>query len=140
METKRELYKQLKQQIIDTLFPYHGKNLVVGDDIFVDIMGSTVIEDNVTIGNGCTIAGNIKISKNVKVGNNVRLQSIGHHKYYKKRRLPEGKPPREDDLVDTIVIEKNVTLANGTKVIPNIVVDVDTTENEIYTGKKKQRI
>ena len=62
-----------KQEILDILFPLHGKNLQVGDNLACDIMGSVELGDNVTIGDNVSLAGNISVGDNVKIGNDVVL-------------------------------------------------------------------
>lgn len=122
-----------KKLILDALFPIHGRNLVVGDDLFVDILGTCSMGDNVKLGNSTNIAGNIFIGNNVKGGNNLVLQCIGHSVKYKERQLgvSETGGPIEINVPGFIKINNNLTLSDGTKIVPNVILDRDTNPNEL---------
>lgn len=119
--------------ILDKLFPLQGKNLQVGKNLFVDVLGATKIGNNVTIGDGATLAGNVNIGNNVKMGKNLVVQCIGHSVKYKERQLgqtPEG-GLSEITVSGFIDIADNLNLADGTKILPNVVLTRNTNPDEI---------
>lgn len=126
-----------RKEILDALFPLHGDNLVVGDDIFVDCIGTVKIGNDVTIGNSSTLAGNITIGDGVIIGNNVTLQTTGHEIYYEGRKLNN----KNGVLCVTstpgfIIISPYIVLADGTKVIPDKYVRRNTKEGELITSSR----
>lgn len=122
-----------RKEILNILFPLCGNNLVVGDDIFVDCIGTVKIGNDVQIGNHSTLAGIITIGDGVRIGDNVTLQTTGHEIYYKHRRISSDQNGNlcEISVPGYIVITPEIILADGTKVIPNKNVRTNTTENEI---------
>ena len=127
-----------RKEILDMLFPLQGENLVIGDDIFVDCIGTVKIGNDVTIGNSPTLAGNITIGDKVKIGNNVTLQTTGHEIYYKKRRLSNDKEGNlcEISTPGYIIVLPEIVLADGTKVIPDQTVRKNTIKDEIVLHSK----
>lgn len=127
-----------RKKILDILFPLHGKNLVMGDDIFVDCIGTVKIGNDVTIGDHPTLAGNITIGDNVRIGNNVTLQTIGHEINYKGRRLSTDKKGNlcEISTPGYIIIMPEIILADGTKVIPDQTVRKNTQTNEVVSHSR----
>ena len=67
-----------RKEILDALFPLQGSNLVMGDDIFVDCIGTVKIGNDVSVGDHTTLAGNITIGDRAKLGRRVVLQTTGH--------------------------------------------------------------
>ena len=125
-----------KQEILDILFPVHGKNLKVGNNLMCDVMGSVELGDNVTIGDNVSLAGNISVGDNVKIGNDVVLQGIGHNVYFEDRRLPANGPMREDNTSAGIFVCNNLNLADGTLVGPNVWLNHNTEKDELVTRTK----
>ena len=127
-----------RKEILDALFPLQGKNLIVGDDIFVDCIGTVKIGNDVSIGNNPTLAGNITIRDKVKIGNNVTLQTTGHEIDYQKRKITKDKNGNlcEISTPGYIVILPEIILADGTKVIPDQTVKKDTNNNELVTHSR----
>lgn len=127
-----------RKEILDMLFPLQGKNLIMGDDIFVDCIGTVKIGDDVTIGDHPTLAGNITIGDNVKIGNNVALQTTGHEINYKGRKLScnEQGALCEISTPGYIIILPSIVLADGTKVIPDKTVSYDTNVDEIVSHNR----
>ena len=122
-----------KKVIEDILFPLHGENLSIGTDLFVDILGATKFGNNIIVGDRVNFAGNIDIGNNVSIGNDCILQTIGHEMYYKKRQLEfhtDGYPI-EINTCGFITVKDDLTLANGTKILPCVTLDRNTTENEL---------
>lgn len=122
-----------KRQIINLLFPLHGENIHVGNDLFVDCIGTVKLGSNVLIGNHSSLAGNITIGDNVIIGNNVVLQTTGHEIFYKGRRLSfdEAGNMCEISTPGYIIIKSNVLINDGTLVIPNHTISKNTSKNEI---------
>lgn len=127
-----------RKEILDMLFPLQGENLIVGDDIFVDCIGTVKIGNDVTIGNHSTLAGNITIGDRVKIGNNVALQTTGHEIHYKGRKLSSDKQGNlcEISTPGYIIILPEIVLADGTKVIPDQTVRRRTSNNEIVSHSR----
>lgn len=127
-----------RKQILNELFPLHGSNLVVGDDIFVDCIGTVKIGNDVTIGNSPTLNGNITIGDRVKIGDNVTLQTTGHEINYRGRRLSmdAGGNLCEMSTPGYIIIMPELVLADGTKVIPNQTVRRNTNRDELVTNER----
>ncbi len=122
-----------KHKILERLFPLCGKNLKVGEDLFVDVLGATKIGDDVSIGDGVTLAGNVTIGNNVKMGKNLVVQCIGHSVNYKERQLKQTTTGGLSKIAVSgfIDIADNLNLADGTKILPNVVLTRDTNPDEI---------
>lgn len=135
----KEISIRRRKVILNELFPLQGNNLVMGDDIFVDCIGTVKIGNNVTIGNSPTLAGNITIGDNVDIGNNVTLQTTGHEIDYKQRRITNDDKGNlcEISTPGYIIILPEIILADGTKVIPDQTVKKDTNINEIVTHSRE---
>lgn len=127
-----------RKEILDALFPLQGKNLIVGDDIFVDCIGTVKIGNDVSIGNNPTLAGNITIGDKVKIGNNVTIQTTGHEIYYKNRKLSKDENGNlcEISTPGYIVISPEIILADGTKVIPDQTVRNNTQTDELVAHSR----
>ena len=127
-----------RKEILDALFPLQGKNLIVGDDIFVDCIGTLKIGNDVSIGNNPTLAGNITIGDKVKIGNNVTIQTTGHEIYYKNRKLSKDENGNlcEISTPGYIVILPEIILADGTKVIPDQTVRNNTQTDELVAHSR----
>ena len=120
------------------LFPLQGYNLIMGDDIFVDCIGTVKIGNDVTIGNNPTLAGNITIGDKVKIGNNVTLQTTGHEINYKGRRLSNDEQGNlcEISTPGYIIVLPEIILADGTKVIPDQTVRKNTNKDELVSHSR----
>lgn len=81
------LSKEQREELLSLLFPGHGKNLKVGKHLFVDMVGTVWIGDNVTIGDDVCLGGNVRIGNNVTIGNRVGLFSSGHPLSPKERNM-----------------------------------------------------
>ena len=127
-----------RKTILDALFPLQGKNLVMGNDIFVDCIGTVKIGNDVKIGNSPTLAGNITIGDNVKIGNNVALQTTGHEIHYKGRKITSDKNGSlcEISTPGYIIVSPELILADGTKVIPDQTLRRNTQKDEIVTHSR----
>lgn len=129
---------QRRKEILNILFPLHGDKLSVGEDIFVDCIGTVKIGNDVQIGDSSTLAGNITIGDRVKIGNNVTLQTTGHEVNYKGRRLGTDAEGNlcEISIPGHIIILPEIVLADGTKVLPNQTVRRDTNRDEVVTHSR----
>lgn len=127
-----------RKEILDELFPLQGSNLIMGDDIFVDCIGTVKIGNDVTIGNHPTLAGNITIGDNVKIGNNVTLQTTGHEIYYEGRKITNDKDGNmcEISTPGYVIVMPEIVLADGTKVIPDQTVRKSTRNNEVVSHSR----
>lgn len=131
------LTQERKKEIIEILFPFHGTNFSVGDELFMDIIGSTFIGNNVTIGNNITLAGNIRIGNNVTIGDNCFLQCIGHdmHKDFRKIQMINNAPVFICTSGD-IEVGDDVTIGNNCYIAPNSKVTENVLNNKIYVNGK----
>lgn len=127
-----------RKAILDMLFPLQGENLIMGDDIFVDCIGTVKIGNDVTIGNNPTLAGNITIGDRVKIGSNVALQTTGHEINYKGRKLSNDEQGNlcEISTPGYIIILPEIILSDGTKVIPDQIVRKNTNRNDIVSHSR----
>lgn len=131
----KDISVRRRKDILDMLFPLCGSNLKMGEDIYVDCIGTVKIGNDVSIGNSSTLAGNITIGDKVKMGDNVILQTTGHEINYKGRRLSQDEQGNicEISTPGFIVIEPEIILADGTKVIPNKIVTRNTDKDELVS-------
>ncbi|MCQ2556026.1 MAG: hypothetical protein MJ149_01705, partial [Clostridia bacterium] len=109
-----------KEEILNILFPHHGKNLRVGTGLYVDLFGITEIGNNVTLGKNCYLAGLVKIEDNVTIGDDVSLFASGHGMHGKERRVGFSlfKGLYEYTIVDSITVKKGITIADDCVVAP----------------------
>ena len=127
-----------RKEILDALFPLQGSNLVMGDDIFVDCIGTVKIGNDVSIGDHATLAGNITIGDRAKLGRKVVLQTTGHEVNYKGRRITADSKGNvcEISTPGFIIVRPEIILADGTKVIPDQTVKRNTKKDEIVTNSR----
>lgn len=127
-----------KQEILDTLFVDHGKNLIVGNGIYVDLLGTIKLGDNITIGENVFIGGNIKIGSNVKIGDNSILFSSGHSLISKERimnwSIKQGF--YEYTQYQHIIVESNLIIGKNAIVAPKSIANCDIPENALYVKNK----
>ena len=127
-----------REEILNLLFPNHGKNLRIGKGFFLDLAGTVKLGDNVTIGDNVSLGGKIKIGNNVTLGDGVSIFSSNHPLNAKKRK-PNFSLKRglyidvrfgENKILDGVTIGKN------TVVIPEVTVKEDIKENGLVLRDK----
>ena len=103
-----------RKDILDALFPLQCENLIVGDDIFVDCVGT------------------------VKIGNNVTLQTTGHVIYYEGRKITTDEKGGLCEILTPgyIIVLPEIIFADGTKVIPDKTVKINTIKDEILSTER----
>lgn len=74
-----------RKEIIDELFPIHGKGIAIGKNFFLDLIGTVVLGNDVTIGDNVSFGGVIRIGNGVQIGNNTCLFSSNHPLDYRQR-------------------------------------------------------
>lgn len=121
-----------KNEIVDILFPNHGKNFKIGDGVFLDVLGTVIVGDNVSIGNNVYLAGNVFIGDNVKIEDGVTIFGSEHDLIGKKRKHALSRAT----WTDTICVENNVTLGQDCVIAPNSTVDRDVPAKALFTNKK----
>ena len=126
-----------RKKILEMLIPLHGKNIIMGEDLFVDCIGTVKIGDNFIGGDGLTLAGNVTIGDDVRVGNNVTLQTTGHEINPKWRRINGLYVNKQIQLCEVstpgfIIVKDGIVLADGTMVIPDKIVKRDTEKGELF--------
>ena len=106
-----------KKEILDIVFFMHGNDLQVGDSLYVDIIGTVKIGNNVHIGNGTSFCGNIEIGDNVNIEDNCLMQAIGHKVHYLGRKLTRDENGRicEFNVPSFIKIVNGISSLNSNK-------------------------
>lgn len=124
--------KARKQEILDILFPIRGKNLTIGDGLYVDLLGTTSVGNNVSIGKNAFFAGNITIGNNTTIGNDACLSAIGHELFYKGRHI-DNIPGIISEIctIGKIKINDNLSIGNGCLFAPCCEVATDMQDGEI---------
>lgn len=130
--------QQTKQQILQILFPNHGKNFTVGQGLHLDMLGTVLVGDNVTIGSNATIGGNIILQDGCKIGDNCTIFASGHSMQAKKRKMNFSlkKGFYEDTKYGFVIVESNVQIGSGTIVAPNSIVQTDVPQNSLFVKNK----
>ncbi len=138
MYNSKNTSEKKKQEVLDILFYKHGKNLKVGKNLFVDMLGLTLVGDNVTIGDNVCISGNVTIGDNVKIGNNVSMFATGHNLNGKKRRVGFSLTKGIYEITNTakINIESNVSVGSDCIIVPKANVTNNIADNKIVTSTK----
>lgn len=127
-----------KKEILDILFPIQGKNFVVGDGLFVDILGLAKVGENVRIGKDSFFAGNVTLGNNITAGDNLILAGIGHELHSAGRRLREFKGViGEVCEIGKIYVADNVTIGNNVTLAPGCVVSTDLPNNCFVINNNK---
>lgn len=127
-----------REEILNILFPNHGENLVVGKDLFVDMLGVTKIGNNVKIGDSVYFSGPVTLEDNVKVGNDTLLYATGHSLVAKERRVGFSLEHLmyEYSISGPILVKENATIGNKCVVVQNSVVDADVPNDSIFVKNK----
>ena len=121
-----------KEQIKHWLFPNCGKNLTIGENFLIDILGVAVVGNNVAIGNNVCLAGNLFIGNNVTIKDYAVVFGSEHDLYVKKR----NNPILRATWLDVMKINDNVTIEENAIIAPSSTVDKNVTKNALYTNKK----
>ena len=130
--------KQRREQIVDLLFPNHGTNFVVENGVFVDLLGSVVCGNNVTIKSGTYLAGNIFLGNDVTLENNCIIFASEHDMLPRERKMRFN---LKNGLyrwtwTDTVIVEYGINVGSGAIVAPSSHVTQNVPPNSIYTNKK----
>lgn len=130
--------QQRREEILNILFPNHGKNLQIGKDLFVDMLGMTKIGDNVKIGDSVYFSGPVTIENNSTVGNDTLLYSTGHSIVAKERRVGFSFKHLmyEFSVSGPIVVKENAQIGDKCVIVPNSVVEGAVPNNSIYVKNK----
>ena len=127
-----------KAEILDVLFPDHGENLTVGEDLFVDMLGMTEIGDNVTIGNSVYLSGPVTLESGVTVGDDTLLFGTGHSLLAKERKvgfsLKHGM--YEFSQSKPITVKENVTVGAHCVLVPGATVTEDAPDGALCIKDK----
>ena len=130
--------KQRRQQIVDILFPNHGTNFVVEDNVFLDLLGTVVCGNNVTIKSGTYLAGNIFLGNDVTLEQNSLIFASEHDMLASDRKMRFN---LKNGLyrwtwTDTVVVEYGVTVGQNAIVVPSSHVTQNVPNGALYTNKK----
>ncbi len=129
---------QRREEILNILFPNHGENLVVGKDLFVDMLGITKIGNDVKIGDSVYFSGPVTLESNVKVGNDTLLYATGHSLVAKERRVGFSLEHLmyEYSVSGPILVKENTEIGDKCVVVQNSVVEGAIPNNSIYVKNK----
>ncbi len=127
-----------REEILNILLPNHGKNLIVGKDFFVDILGMTRVGDNVTIGDSVYMSGPVAIENGAKIGNDVLLFSTGHSLVAKERRVNFSLKHLmyEFSISKPILVKENVEIGNHCVIVPGATVSTNVPDNSVFVKNK----
>lgn len=127
-----------RKMLDDALFPIKGNNSIIGENVFIDSIGSVSLGSNVTIGNKVCLMGKIRIGNNCIIGNNVTLVAIGHGTYFEDRHVtPTG------EMLNTggfVIVLDGVSIGNNVKVGQKVVIDSDIKNNTAKTFSREFQI
>ena len=124
--------KERKEQIKHWLFPNCGKNLTIGDNFLIDILGVAVVGDDVTIENDVCLAGNLFIGNNVTIKNKAVVFGSEHDLWVKKRK----NPIKRATWTDVMIIDNNIVIGENAVIAPASHVNKNVPANSLYTNKK----
>jgi len=82
-----DITPERRNEIIDLLFPIHGKNINIGKNFFLDLAGTVSLGDDVTIGDNVALGGLVRIGNGVHIGNGCLLFGSNHPTSAKKRKV-----------------------------------------------------
>ena len=127
-----------KNEILDILFPGHGKNFRVDGNMFVDLPGTVSVGDDVSIGKGFCAAGKVEIGSGVKIGDDVSCFASGHG------LTPDGRRVRftlKNGLygparLDSVSIADGVKIGAGAIIVPGADVKRDVPPGALAVGTK----
>lgn len=134
---RKETTPERKQEIIDLLFPLKGKNVQVEEGIYIDMLGTVRLGNDVKISKGVCLTGNIVIEDGATIGENALLFASGHPLGAKKRRFRFSllKGLYEEAYLYSILIRKNAKIGSGAIIVPSCQVQGEVEENSLCLGK-----
>lgn len=127
-----------KQEILDILFPNHGENFMVEGNIYMDMLGTVIVGNNVTIKKNVKLGGNIVIEDNSLIEEGCLLFASGHNVLPNKRLMKFSlkKGFYEDTEYDFIKIGENCTIGKNSVVSPNSIVENSIPKESLYVRNK----
>ena len=130
--------KERRQQIVDMLFCNHGKNFVVEDNVFIDLLGTVVCGDNVTIKSGTCLAGNVFLGNNVTLEQNSLIFASEHDMLASERKMRFNLKHGlyRWTWTDTVIVEDNITIGENAIIVPGTKVTQNVPNNSLCTNKK----
>lgn len=133
-----EVTEENRKEGLTMLFPLHGEGLKLGKRLHLDILGTSKLGDNVTIGSDVTLGGNLVIGSNVTLSDGCCLFASGHPLDYRRRKMIFSirygfVQIGQNELIrvaDNVVIGKNAI------VTPGSYVDKDVPDGAIWAKNK----
>lgn len=127
-----------KKEILDILFPNHGENFTVEENIYMDMLGTVVIGNNVTIKKNVKLGGNIVIEDNSVIEEGCLLFASGHSVLPNERLMKFSlkKGFYEDTEYDFIRISQKCIIGSGSVVSPNSIVENSIPKESLYVRNK----
>lgn len=130
--------QERKEEILNILFPNHGKNFVVEENLYLDMIGTVTVGDNVTIKKNVKLGGNIILQNNSTIGKGCLLFASGHSVKPNERSMKFSfkKGFYEDTQYDFIKVRENTVIGDHTVVCPNSIVEKSVPDNSLYVKNK----
>ena len=109
-----------REEIIDELFPIHGKNIVIGKNFFMDLIGIVALGDNVVIGDNVSLGGLVRLGNDVNIGSNCVLFASNHPLDVAKRGFGfhKGLGLSVPIVYTTIEVQNGVSVGENSIVAP----------------------
>lgn len=120
-----------REEIIDKLFPIHGKNVTIGKNFFLDLAGTVSLGDDVVIGDRVSIGGLVRVGNGAKIGDGCLLFGSNHPTSPTRRKTGwnEGLGLSIPVAYVPINVEDGAVLANDVCITPKA-----TVRGEIPSG------
>ena len=126
-----------RAEIIDILFPHHGKNISIGKHFFLDLCGVVTLGDNVTIGDNVCLGGLIRIGDNVSIGDGCVFFSSNHPLSPKERKFGfhKGQGLSIPIYLSPIEIGNDVHIGNDVALAPCCKITSDIPNDSLVLAK-----
>ncbi|MBE6702002.1 MAG: hypothetical protein E7585_01125 [Ruminococcaceae bacterium] len=114
--------KKRRAELKNILFPFKGENCTIGENVFVECIGSVRLGGSVTVGNCVTLMGSIVLGDRCTIEEKVSLVGIGHEVYHENRHVCDG------CMINTsrvIRVESGVHIGKGKKLAPKTPIEKD---------------
>ena len=133
------LTSEEREKVIDALFPIHGKNVRIGKNFFIDLVGTVALGDNVSIGDNVSLGGLVRLGDNVTIEDNSTLFASNHPLDYSMRGVGFYKGLGLSIPVQYFPVTVNPGVHIGKRCVaaPKTVVDADLPDDSLVLGKGK---
>lgn len=122
---------------INYLFPLRGENFALGNNLHLDMIGTSKIGNNVTIKSNVILGGNLIFEDGCVIDDGACLFASGHPLNSKRRKMIlTHRGIVQIGQNDLIVVKKNVHIGKNAIVTPGSIVDKDVPDNAIFAKNK----